>query len=427
MRRREFLGRLATGGAGLVVLPHWARGAAPSDTIRMGIIGVGGMGGGHVRWFLGQPDVRVVAICDVDARRRAEKLKWVHDRYRNQEAKGYGDFRRVLDRPDIDAISTATPDHWHALVTCTAFQAGKDAYSEKPLAHNHREARAMLTMCRRYGRIFQLGTQIHAGDNYHRVVELVRSGALGKIHTVHVWKSMGCPVIREGGPVKPPPGFDYEMWLGPAPWRPYHPGHVFFNFRFFLDYSTGFYADFWCHISDIAFWALDLGSPKTIATRGEFQTQGAADAPKWLDMDLEFPDGLRYFWRSRRPREAPGKVGGGIGCWFQGTEGSLVCDYGSREIFIGSERLRDLADVPKTVPRSPGHQRNFLDSVKSRRPTESNLPYVFRMTAPMFFGRISLLLGRPLRWDAAKEEFTSDEEATRLLGRVHREPWTMPV
>jgi hypothetical protein len=152
-----------------------------------------------------------------------------------------------------------------------------------------------------------------------------------------------------------------------------------------------------------------------------------SDAPRWIEVDLEFPDGLKYYWTSRRAKDAPGKVGGGIGCWFVGTDGSLVCDYGSREVFLPGETLRDLPWVPQSIPRSPGHQRNFFDSIKTRQPPESNLPYVANMTAPMFFGRISLLLGRPLKWDAEKEEFIGDAEATRLLGRVCREPWTLPV
>ena len=325
--RRAFLEQLGAGLAAPYVLTRGALGAgakAPaSDRIVTGHIGVGGMGGGHVGWFLGQRDCRIDAICDVDAQRAASKLKRVHKHYKNTLAKSYGDFRKVLDRKDIDVISCATPDHWHALVTCTAFQAGKDVYSEKPLAHNYAEAKAMLDLGKRYGRVFQLGTQIHAGDNYHRVVELVRSGELGKIHTVRVWKSGGTGVFPKTPDQKPPKHLDYDMWLGPAPYRPYNSKRVHFSFRYYQDYSFGVYADFWCHISDIAFWALKLGAPKTIATRGELQTQGMADTPKWLDVDLEFPD-VKYFWTSRRPKEAPGKVGGGIGCYFEGTKGKLV-------------------------------------------------------------------------------------------------------
>ena len=433
MRRRDFLRTAGKGilgaGLGLLVLPKWAYGASPNDQIVSGHIGVGGMGGGHVRWFLSCADVRVDAICDVDTTRAAEKIGWVHGHYKDQRAKVYSDFREVLDRKDIDAISTATPDHWRALIVTNAFQAGKDVYAEKPLAHNWREARAMLEMGRRHARVYQLGTQIHAGDNYHRVVELVRSGAIGKVHTVHVWQGGGCGVRNYGTAPPCPPNIDYDRWLGPAPKRPYHPARCHFSFRYFLDYSCGVYADFWCHISDIAFWALDLDTPKTIVTRGELQSEGMYDAPKWVEVDLEFPDGLKYHWTTGRPKQFTGGVGGGIGARFIGDKGWLMCDYGGRTMSIGGEpEAGDLPDVPKTIPRSRGHHRNFLDCVKTRTLTESNLPYAVRMTQPMFWGRISLLLGhRKLTWDKDAEQFVGDDEATRLLGRVYREPWALPV
>ncbi|MFP4056797.1 MAG: Gfo/Idh/MocA family protein [Candidatus Brocadiia bacterium] len=423
MDRRTFL--KATGASLGLLLPRWPRGAAPSDQVVMGAIGTGGRGTGVMRWFMGQSDVRMRAVCDVDAHHRERALKVA--RGREPQATPYRDFRKLLDRQDIDAVCCGTPDHWHAPIASMAFQAGKDVYSEKPLCHNYREARAMLAAGRRTARVFQLGTQIHDGENYHRVVELVRSGELGRVHTVHVWKGGGVGVIRYTPSGPPPEHLDYDLWLGPAPWRPYHPAHVHHRFRYFLDFSTGVYADFWCHISDIAFWALGLGAPQTIVARGELQDQGMADAPKWIDVDLEFPQ-VAYRWRSRRPREAPGRVGGGIGAWFQGTGGSLVCDYGHRAIYLDGQEHHDLAHVPKTLPRSPGHHRNFLNSVKSRRPTESNLDYVVPMTAPMFFGRISLLLGgRKLAWEPEREAFAGDEEATRLLGRVYRQPWTLPA
>jgi hypothetical protein len=240
-----------------------------------------------------------------------------------------------------------------------------------------------------------------------------------------VWKTGGSPVIQDTPDQEAPAHLDYDRWLGPAPKRPYNPKRCHFSFRYFQDYSFGNYADFWCHISDIAFWALELGHPTSVVTRGELQDKGMADTPKRLDMDLEFPD-LKYFWTTSRPKDAPGKVGGGIGAWFIGDKGSLVTEYNKRAVYLDGKELGDLPDVPKSVPRSPGHQRNFLDSVKSRKPTESNLPYAVTMTTPMFLGRISLLLGRPLKWDPEKQEIPGDPEATRMLGREWRKPWVPP-
>jgi len=428
MRRRDFLRTTGGGLAGSLVVPRWTRAAPPSEQIVMGHIGVGGMGSGHVDWFLGSPQARVIAVCDVDEANVKRNVQKVHDRYKNTECTGYRDFRQVLDRTDIDAISTATPDHWRAMIVTHAFMAGKDVYAEKPLCHNYLEAQAMLRLGQRYKRVYQLGTQIHAGDNYHRVVELVRSGILGKIHTIRVWSSGGAGVIQPTPNAKVPETLDYDMWLGPAPWRPYDPGHVHFRFRYFLDFSCGHYADFWCHISDIAFWAADIATtPKTITARGALQDQGIADAPRTIDVDLEFPDGLKYFWTTPPP-QVPEAMGWGMACIFYGTQGALTCNYGERVIFLGNEKLKDIDSVPRSLPRSPGHHVNFLQCIKTRELTESNLPYVVNMTTPMFFGRISLLLGgRTLHWDESKKQFTGDDEANRLLGRVYRQPWTLPA
>ncbi len=433
MNRRDFLRKAGGGvlgaGLGALVVPRWSFAAPPSEQIVTGHIGVGGMGSGHVGWFLGSPQARVIAICDVDEGHMKSNVKRAHDQYKNTECTGYRDFRQVLDRTDIDAISTATPDHWRAMMVTHAFMAGKDVYAEKPLCHNYLEAQAMLRLGTRYKRVYQLGTQIHAGDNYHRVVELVRSGILGKIHTLRVWSSGGAPGIQPTPGAKVPDGFDYDTWLGPAPWRPYDPGHTHFRFRYFLDFSCGHYADFWCHISDVGFWAADIKTtPKTITARGELQSQGISDAPRTIDVDLEFPDGLKYYWTSSTP-QTPENCGWGMACTFYGTDGWLTCNYGERFLSIGGkEKVKDVDSVPRTLPRSPGHHVNFLECVKTRGLTESNLPYVVNMTTPMFFGRISLLCGgRTLNWDESKKQFTGDDEANRLLGRVYRQPWTLPA
>jgi predicted dehydrogenase len=424
--RRSFvrsLGQAALGtGAGLLILPARARGA--NDRIVVGHIGVGGMGNGHVGWFAGHQDVDTAAICDVDTNRCHETLKRLQGMRPETKAEAYTDFRRVLERPDIDAITCATPDHWHALVAILAFQAGKDVYSEKPLSHNLREGQAMLKAGRRYRRVFQLGTQIHEGENYHRVVDLVRAGVLGQIHTVRLWKNGGSGDFGYPPEAEPPPDLDYDLWLGPAPWRPYCAARSHFNFRYFADYSFGDYADFWCHIADIFFWAMDPGQPTSVEARGEVPN-GISDTPAWIDVDYEFP-GLKVFWTTRTP-DLPGAIGKGIGCRFEGEKGWLACDYGSRVLCLDGKEMDDMPDVPRTTPRSPGHQRNFLDCVKSRQLTESNLPYVREMTIPMHLGCISFRLRRKLTWDAQKEECVGDAAANALLSRPYRAPWHLPL
>jgi predicted dehydrogenase len=427
LSRRRFLrttGAAVVGtGAGLFLLPGRAKGA--NDRIVVAHIGVGGMGNAHMAWFAGLPDVDTAALCDVDESHSAETLRRLQRARPETRAEVYSDFRRVLERDDIDAITTATPDHWHALITMLAFQAGKDVYSEKPLCHLYAEGEAMRRLGRRYGRVFQLGTQIHAGDTYHRVVELVRSGELGTIHTVRIWKDGGSPDFGYPSEQDPPPELNWDMWLGPAPWHPYVAERCHFNFRYFFDYSGGVYADFWCHIADVFFWAMDPGEPLTVDARGDVPN-GIADTPAWIDVDYEFPNDLKVYWTSHTP-DVPGAAGKGIGCFFEGTEASLVCDYGSLTIFRGDEQLSDLPDVPVTLPRSPGHQRDFVDCVKSRELTESNLEYVRTMTVPLHLGCISFRLKRKLTWDAAKGRFVGDEGADRMLSQPYRAPWSLPA
>lgn len=435
MNRRTFLKRVGLGlaagaGAGFIPARTFAatgwRSTPPSERVVMGIIGLGGMGNAHLNWFSGFEDVEVVALCDTDRNRLGKAHEALKKKQPGKEVKAYGDFRELLDRKDIDAVSIATPDHWHALMAIRAFETGKDVYGEKPLCHSIPEGRAMLDTLEKNRRVFQLGTQIHAGENYHRVVDLVRSGILGKVKTVRVWKAGGTPTIEEVPDEKPPLHLDWNMWIGPRPMRPYNRHRCHFNFRYFWDYSGGDFADFWCHIADIAFWALDPGAPKTVAARGELVDKGMAETHAWLDVDLEY-EGLDFFWTTKPP-DVPGAEGRGIGACFEGDKGSLVTDYGSRRLFIDGEEVPggDLADVPKTVPRSPGHQRHFIDCVKTREQPESNMAYVHGMTVPMHLGIIAYFAGRKLEWNGKTERFVDDKEADILLDKNYRAPWKLP-
>ena len=280
----------------------------------------------------------------------------------------------------------------------------------------------MLENLNQYNRIFQLGTQIHAGDNYHRVVEIIRSGILGKINTVRLWKTGFSPGLGFPDSKKPPESLDWDMWLGVAPYVDYVPERCHKTYRYFLDYSGGVYADFWCHIADVAFWALQPKGLKSVVARGE-APDGIADAPKWLDADFEF-DGLNLFWTTAPP-DVPGAAERGIGAYFEGEKGTLICDYETREITIGNETVTDIPEIPVSIVRSPGHQQNFLDAVKSRKQPESNLEYVRKMTLPMHLGLISWRLNRKLNWDAENEICVNDDEANRLLKREYRKKWDL--
>ncbi len=420
--RRKFIKTVGIGAAGFAILPSLYSKAAPSDKLRIAHIGLGGMGNNHLKWFANIPEVDIVALCDVDELHLGSTLKTLQGLHPDTKAQTYGDFRHILDRKDIDAITCATPDHWHATIASLAFQAGKDVYGEKPLSYDVKEGNTMLKNATKYNRIFQLGNQIHAGDNFHRVVEIIRSGAIGKVHTVRLWKTGAPPDLGSPSPEPVPSTLNWDMWLGPAPYVDYIPAKCHFTYRYFLDYSGGVFADFWCHIADIVFWSIQPKGLKSISAKGEAPT-GIADAPKWINVDYEF-DGLKIHWTTEPP-DVPGAAKRGIGAFFEGDKGTLICDYGSREITINGETVTDIPEIPKTIPRSPGHQQNFVDAVKSRSQPESNLAYAREMTLPMHLGLISYRLGRPLQWNAGKEKFVGDKEANRLLSRKPRKKWDL--
>ncbi|MEM9326506.1 MAG: Gfo/Idh/MocA family oxidoreductase [Bacteroidota bacterium] len=423
INRRHFIRQASVAVGGLTVLPSFAGKVAASDRLRVAHIGVGGMGNAHMKWFAGLPEVEIVALCDVDQLRLEKALKTTQEELQpGRKVDTYKDFRRVLDRQDIDAITCATPDHWHAQIGSMAFEAGKDVYGEKPLSYDVREGQMMLKSLRKNNRVFQLGTQIHAGDNYHRVVEVIRSGLIGPVHTVRLWKTGTPPNLGNPKPQKVPTTLDWDMWQGPAPQREYMAERCHFNYRYFMDYSGGVFADFWCHIADVVFWSLSPKGLSSVSARGDV-SEGVGDTPQWIDIDYQF-DGLQIHWTSKPPN-VPGAADRGIGAFFEGEKGTLICDYGSMEVRIDGKVVDDLSGIAESVTRSPGHQQNFVDSVKSRDLSESHLVYAREMTLPMHLGLIAWRLGRPLEWNAKKEKFKGDKEANALLSRKPRAKWDL--
>lgn len=422
LNRRDFIRQSGSAALGLAMFPTLLPKVAPSDRLRVAHIGLGGMGNNHLNWFSALPEVEVVALCDLDSDHLSASLKSLQAKQPDTKAQGYADFRHILDRKDIDAITCATPDHWHAQVAIMAFQAGKDVYGEKPLSYNVREGQQMLKALKKHDRIFQLGTQIHAGDNYHRVVELIKAEAIGKVHTVRLWKTGFPPVLGPANYQNPPASLNWDMWLGPAPYSPYTPERCHFTYRYFLDYSGGVFQDFWSHIADVVWWAVEPKNLTTIKAKGE-APEGTGDAPKWIDIDYEFEE-LKIHWTSQPPN-VPGAAQRGIGAYFEGDKGTLLCDYGSREITINGVTMKDIPEIPVTIARSPGHQQNFVTAVKNRTLPESNLEYARQMTLPMHLGLISYRLGRELHWNAHKEKFKHDAEANALLSREYRKGWDL--
>lgn len=422
--RRRFIRNSALGVLSIPLMSGTFRNVAPSDKVRVAHIGLGSQGNAHMTWFNALSDVDIVALCDVDQLRLEETKKRLLSINQEARADTYTDFRKVLDRQDIDVITCATPDHWHALIAIMAFQSGKDVYGEKPLSYTQYEGRAMLKSLEKNNSVFQLGTQIHAGDNYHRVTELIQSGKLGKINTVRLWKQGGSQGYGFPPNEIPPDTLDWNMWLGPAPYEEYTPVRCHGSYRHFLNYSGGVFADFWCHIADIMFMSLHPKGLSSIVTRGDRPYDGIADAPNWIEADFKFED-LDVLWTTKPP-PVEGAENMSIGAHFEGANGTLTCDYTTCVVRMGNVVMNDIPEVPVTIPRSPGHQRNFVDAVKSREQPESNLLYAREMTIPMHLAMISFRLKRSLEWDSLQEKFVGDEAANYLLSRTYRDPWVLP-
>jgi predicted dehydrogenase len=339
--RRAFITKTGAGLLGLSALEQRflakgfaATGVAASDRIVLGMIGVGGMGKNRLRGFLEHPDVEVAAICDVDASHVEEAIAIVREK-RGRTPKAFHDFRELLDDREIDAVAVVTPDHWHAIPTVRACEAGKDVFVEKPLSYSVAEGRAMVDAATRYGRVTQMGNHIHNDvSNYRRVVERVKSGQLGRVTRVHLWKASSTEDRGNPPDGTPPPGLDYDFWLGVAPPRRYNPLRSHFTWRYFWDYSGGEFMDFWCHISDVAYWALDLKAPESVsAVGGRYFLRDGTETPDSLEAQLSFP-GLTYVFRLH-PGPMPGfEHMGHIGCVFVGTVATLVTNYEGHEVYV---------------------------------------------------------------------------------------------
>jgi predicted dehydrogenase len=416
---------LQAGAAGLAAANYRALGGVgPNGRIRCGFIGLGGMGMGRLRQFLAEPDVEAPVVCDVDAAHAAAAAAEVEKRS-GRAAETVKDFRRVLDRKDIDAVVIATPDHWHALPAILACQAGKDVFVEKPLSYSVGEGRAMVKAALANRRITQMGNHIHNDlPNYRRVVELVKSGKLGKIDRVYCWKKAVEKGIGNPPDGDPPKELDYDFWLGPAPKRPYNPNRSHHTYRYFWDYSGGVFADFWCHITDVAYWALDLQAPLSVmATGNRVLENDNGETPNVFEATLEYP-GVLMSW-SLHPKGFPGLETWDPGCAFQGSEATLVTNYARHEVYVKGKPVPDFPRPEKSIPDSPGHIREFLDAIKSRQRTTCDVEYAHRLNKAGLLANISHRAGRRIRWDDARETILNDGEAARLVTRRYRKPWRL--
>lgn len=409
-----------------------------NDRIRIALIGCGGQGRYDLMSALATDKVQCVGLCDVDDDQTAEADRMHSERVGVSVAMVTRDFRRILDRNDVDAVIVATPDHWHALITTMACQSGKDVYVEKPLSTSIHEGRVMVNVARRYERVVQMGTQQRSAPHYADAVEFVRSGQLGRIRLVRAWAYLdwksNVPVVPD---CDPPEQLDYEMWLGPAPERPYNKYSVIFNFRWFWDYSGGLMTDWGAHMIDVANWAMGVKAPVAASSMGgRFgYPNGAMQTPDTQQVLWEFPD-FGMVWehavglgRGPEAREH--------GVEFHGNNGVLVVDRGGWEVYpetrrsAGEPREYNMAGIPRQdaggVNYHVTHVRNFLDCMRTRKRPTSDVEIGHNSMIACHLGNIAYRLRRRVTWDAEAERISGDEEAQSLVGRKYRAPWRLPA
>lgn len=413
--RRSFL-KTAAAGTACMAAPYFVPSSAfgANDRLTTGHIGTGGRGLSK----LGDYVQHAVAVCDVDKSHLTEAVNLCANAGRTVDAES--DYRRLLDRKDIDIIVVATPDHWHALPTIEALQAGKDVFCEKPLSLTIGEGRKMVQAARENQRIVQTGTQQRSDPKFRKAVEIVRSGKLGQLKRILV----GVPNVRYRGEKQPnttpPPQLDYDLWLGPAPHRPYNPGHVHYNFRYFRDYSGGQITNWGAHHLDIAQWALDAdqSGPVSVKGWGKFEGNGLFDVSTECRATLTFANGVDVVV-GQLQSDIP------LGVTFVFDKAKLYVDRGVLST-DPKGLLEGLEDVRvDSVAVSDNHDQNFLDCVRTRQLPISDIETGHRNASLCHLANIAIELGREIRWNAESELFENDKEANAKLSRPYRQPWTI--
>lgn len=425
--RRTFLRQSAAGVAaalGPTLIPSkvWAAAVPPSDRITLGFIGVGGMGRGHLDYYLSDENTRVLAVADVHGESRGAALQMA-----GRGCDGYTDFRHLLDRKDIDAVVIATPDHWHTLTAIYACQAGKDIYCEKPLTLTIEEAKKLRETVRRYGVVFQTGSQQRCGDNFRFGCELVRNGRIGKVHTVETGIGHG-PTCGWEPDMPVPPELDWNFWLGPAPYVPYTARRCIYNFRWFYEYSGGKMTDWGAHHMDIAQWGLgmDGSGPVRVEGTGTFPTSGLYDTLVSFEVTYTYADGTRMITRPSIP--SSGLHGG---TKFTGDKGWVHVDRGCidaspKDILyepIGPDGIHLYEASHYHGDNWVACRRNFIDCIRTRKRPICDVEVGASSVIVCHLGNIACRLGRPIQWDPVKEDIVGDEEARRWVSKPYRAPW----
>jgi len=425
--RRSFLKRTAVAGlavAAPTIVPSSVLGAdgqvAPSNQITVGFIGTGSHGiGWNLPAYLRLKEARILAVCDVDNRRMINARETVNERYKNEDCFGTRDFREILARKDIDTVMISTPDHWHTIISLMAILAGKDVQCEKPTLTID-EGKLLVKAVRKYNKVFQTSTEDRSVPEYHRMAELVRNGRIGKLQRIEVILPKQPTSPGDPTPQPVPPGLDYDMWLGPAPYAPYTKDRVHFNFRWIWDYSGGIICDWGTHLFDTAQWANDTerSGPVEIEGTGTFWSGGLYNTVKDYDVTFRYANGVVMTCKPGNPSI---KFIGTDG-WVGNTGWRAPVQASSKEILeskIGPNEIH-LYTNPK------GEHDDFIKCVKSRKDPYFPVDMGHRVSTICHLANIAIKLGRKLKWDPVAERFPDDAAANQMLDRARRDPWQLP-
>jgi predicted dehydrogenase len=424
------------GAGAITILPSavWNAKVAPSDKINVALIGCHSMGFGILKHHLSFSEVNCAAMCDVDENVLNEKAAEIEKNF-NQKPIRYKDFRKLLEQKDIDAVIIGTPDHWHCLIAVYALQAGKDVYVEKPMANSIEECNIMVKASKRYSQIMQVGQQQRSGFIFNKAIEFVKSGKIGKLRKINAWANFGYGVGPEIVPDSPvPAGVNYDLWLGPAPVRPFNQNRYHGSWRHFWDYGGGMASDWGVHLLDITLWTNNdtVAPDKTMVYAGN--TYHEKRARETFDsMNICFPkkDFVINYDLTAGLQRGPWDMLYGIA--YVGDDGTMVMDRSKLIVYPewNNEEKKFVGEEYKYTEGKESHNehvRNFLDCIKSRN-TPACPPEVGRSAAMhMHIANIAGRVGEPvLYWDEAKNRFTNSEAANKLITPEYRKPWTLPT
>ena len=424
--RRKFIQTAAVGTAVLglpTIIPSRAFGA--NDRMRVAVIGINGRGKDHIAGFSKLENVEVVTLCDVDDVVLQKTAGEFETKY-NRKVKTEGDLRRVYDDKDIDAVSIATPNHWHALAAIWACQAGKDVYVEKPACHNLYEGRKLVEAATKYGRIVQHGVQLRSSVAIQEAIQHLRDGLIGKVYmargTVYKWRAD----IGNLGNSPVPQGLNWDLWQGPAPARPFSKNYVHYNWHWFWDYGNGDIGNQGIHETDLCMWGLDVGLPEVITSAGgKFLWNDCKETPEVLTSTYHYPKQGKIIEFEVRPWMTNKEDGVEVGNIFYGDKGYMVINgYSDYKTYLGRNR------EPGPARNAGGdHYKNFTDAARAKDKKMLNGPVetAYLAASLAHLGNIAYRLGRTLNFDPQKEIFVGDKEANAMLTRKYRAPYLVPT